>query len=398
MSGVQVHSERAHSKWGASSADRWMNCPASVKLIEKAPPQKSSHYAQEGTCAHELAEIAMVEDKPCSHYVGQTMEGWEVTEEMAEYVQTYVDYVLQASSGINKDLLLEEKFHLNFIREGLFGSNDACVLEFMGTLEVIDLKYGKGKVVEAVDNKQLMYYALGAGHGSDFTQIKLTIVQPRVKDPIKSHTITMDELNKYAEELGKAVDATKMDDANFSAGSHCFFCPAKGICKEQRKSAQKVACMDFGVSEPKTESSLPSAEVMDAKTLRNILEHADGVKKWLDSVQAYAMHKLEKGLPVDGYKLVKSKVNRKVQSETELKMAFGDEIYEQKLLGIGKLEKKFGKEQVAEFLFKPEAKLTMAKESDKREAVYANSIAQDFGIDTKTSEEANINNFETITF
>lgn len=375
-----------------------MNCPGSNELIKQAPPQKSSPYASEGTCAHELAEHALLNSGKCLDYVGMEWEGHTVTEEMAEYVQIYVDYVQKASKGGVKDVLIEESFDLNFIREGMFGSNDAIIMEFMGTLEVIDLKYGKGKEVFAKDNKQLMYYALGCAHDADFDNVKMTIVQPRIQNPIKSHTISMKELEAFGEELGLAVDETRKPGAKLSAGEHCFFCPAKGICPEKRREAQEIARMDFAAAEPIGENSLPTPDAMDERTLMNILDHANGIKKWLDSVSAYAMSKLEKGEYVKGYKLVHGRVNRKVQSETELKMAFGEEIYEQKLLGIGKLEKKFGKKEVAEFLFKPEPKLTMAREEDKRPEVQVASAIDDFNNAPLNGEKEAINNFNNFDF
>ena len=395
---TQLHSERSHSKWSASSSSRWMACPASVELIEKAPPQKSSPYAAEGTCAHELAEKALLGSGNCMDYVGETFEGYEVTEEMANYVQHYVNYISNIMrKNPSNSLLIEEKFNLDFIREGLYGSNDACILEPFGTLEIIDLKYGKGIEVEAKDNKQLMYYALGAAYGQDFEKIKLTIIQPRIQQSTKSHTITMKELEQFAEELGKAVDATKEENPTISAGSHCFFCPAKGICPEQRKAVQKTTLMDFEADTVKTEKSLPSPDTMKESVLANVLDHSDTIKKWLDSVKSYAVARLEAGEPIKGYKLVHGRANRKVRSETELKMAFGEDIYEKKLLGIGKLEKKFGKSEVADFLYKPEPPVTLAKSNDKRPSIKREKInmAEEFGLEeTSSNKDNNFDNFD----
>ena len=389
------HSERAHSQWGASSAHRWMACPGSVKLIEEAPKQGSSSYASEGTCSHELAEHTIRNSGKCEDYIGMEWEGHTVDQEMADYVQIYVDYVLKASEGENKDLILEEKFHLNFIRDGLFGSNDACVLEFMGTLEVIDLKYGKGVEVQAEGNKQLMYYALGAAYGGDFERIKLTIIQPRVQNPIKSVEMSMTELDKFADDLGSAVDATKVENAKLEAGSHCRFCAAKSICPAQREKAQELARMDFAAAAPITEKSLPDPSKIDEVTLKNILDHADSVKKWLDSVSSYALSQLEKGMPVKGYKLVEGRSNRKVSSTMELEMAFGEGIYENKVMGIGKLEKKFGAKEIAPFLIKPQGKMTLAPEHDKRPAVQTKTAAELFN-DTPVNNDKsdNYDNFE----
>ena len=51
-----THDTRAHARLSASGAERWLECPPSVKLEEQFP-DTSSEYAQEGTFMHELAEI-----------------------------------------------------------------------------------------------------------------------------------------------------------------------------------------------------------------------------------------------------------------------------------------------------------------------------------------------------
>jgi len=45
----------AHSPIGASSAERWINCPASVRLSEGCK-KPAGIYAEEGTAAHSLCE------------------------------------------------------------------------------------------------------------------------------------------------------------------------------------------------------------------------------------------------------------------------------------------------------------------------------------------------------
>jgi hypothetical protein len=50
--------ERAHAKLSASGAKRWMACPRSVALEEETE-EKDSPFAQEGTQAHEVAEIML---------------------------------------------------------------------------------------------------------------------------------------------------------------------------------------------------------------------------------------------------------------------------------------------------------------------------------------------------
>ena len=77
MSELNNHSERAHSEVGASSASRWMTCPASVKA-SRGIENKSSKYAAEGTCAHELADYCLTNDLEAIHGIGLEFEGFTV--------------------------------------------------------------------------------------------------------------------------------------------------------------------------------------------------------------------------------------------------------------------------------------------------------------------------------
>ena len=45
-----------HALLSASGAHRWLECTPSAKLEEQFP-KKTSSYAEEGTAAHELAEL-----------------------------------------------------------------------------------------------------------------------------------------------------------------------------------------------------------------------------------------------------------------------------------------------------------------------------------------------------
>ena len=88
------------------------------------------------------------------------------SEEMEEYARGYAEFVqekfeLAKRATPDAVLRIEEKIDLTaYVPEG-FGTGDAIILAD-GTLDIIDLKYGKGVPVSAVENKQMMLYALGA--------------------------------------------------------------------------------------------------------------------------------------------------------------------------------------------------------------------------------------------
>ena len=54
----------SHARLSASSAERWINCPGSIKLAEELNLKgTSSAYADEGTLAHSVAEFKLVGPK-----------------------------------------------------------------------------------------------------------------------------------------------------------------------------------------------------------------------------------------------------------------------------------------------------------------------------------------------
>ena len=92
--------ERKHAVLSASGAHRWLNCPPSAKLEEKME-DKSSVYAQEGTLAHELAELELsnefefIKERDYKKKLQQLQEHDLYSPEMPDQVQKYVEYVAE---------------------------------------------------------------------------------------------------------------------------------------------------------------------------------------------------------------------------------------------------------------------------------------------------------------
>src|SRR5208282_4985514 len=84
-----------HSPLGASSAERWMKCPGSVRLIQslQLPETDEPDYRREGTAAHEAAAHCLRLDKDAWEVIGDNFFNTPVSVEMADAIQIYLDTV-----------------------------------------------------------------------------------------------------------------------------------------------------------------------------------------------------------------------------------------------------------------------------------------------------------------
>lgn len=327
---------KAHADLGASSADRWMACPGSVRLT-KGLPNVDTAYTREGTAAHALAEKCLTENLNPGTFIGMQIAGEEVTEDMAEAVEIFVDYVREIcqttdplGSAIEvRRVWIEKQFNLEKLGppEPMFGTADVAIyLPSRRRLCIPDYKHGKGYAVDAVGNKQLLYYALGAvlaveeeigpGHIDD---IELTIVQPRGshKDGIiRTWIVKYDDVIDFAGELLERAQATQDPNAPLNPGPHCRFCRAIATCPAQLQQAQQIAQLEFA---PDGALVLPPApETLPMGTIVQILEKADLVEKWIKGVRLHAISELQAGRVVPGYKLVEKRPTRKVKDPAEM--------------------------------------------------------------------------------
>ena len=165
-----AHEQRSHALLSASGSHRWLNCTPSAKLEERFA-DTTSEAAKEGTLAHELAEQKLIRyfraDKVPKRQTTTRINALKkdalYQPEMDGHTDRYVEYIKSEALKYDKNptVIIEARLDLSkYIRDG-FGTAD-CILIGGGTLQVVDLKYGKGVPVSAEKNPQLMIYALGA--------------------------------------------------------------------------------------------------------------------------------------------------------------------------------------------------------------------------------------------
>lgn len=128
-------------------------------------------------------------------------------------------------------------------------------------------------------------------------------------------------------------------------------------------------------------------ELLTEEEIAEVLKVADDLSKWSADIYAYATDEaVTQGKQWSGFKLVEGRSNRKYTDEEEVadaaKAAGYTDIYKNTLVGITEMEKLMGKKKFAEILgalvYKPQGKLTLAVETDKREAVITATAEADF--------------------
>ena len=361
-----------HSKFfSPSSGARLLTCPGSAKASEGIPEQISL-FANEGTDAHELAEIRLKE----SHGLkadGKVEDLVWYSPEMEEYIQGYVNYVNEKYQEAKEScsdpvLLIEQKVSAERYHESLYGTTDVSLIADK-VLTIVDLKYGKGVMVDARENVQEMIYAICCletfGNLYDIDEVRLCIYQPRLNS-VSEWSVTVKDLYKWADEvLMPGIEKIKNGSEEFHPSKHCVFCKAKPLCKALR---------DMNLELSKHEFRPPF--LMDDDEIEEVLDKADDFTSWIKSVQEFALEDAIHGKKYKNWKLVEGRSSRKYSDEEKVAATVkeaGFNPYEEKLLGITDMTSMLGKKRFNDLLgnmiVKNRGKLTLATRDDKRPEV-----------------------------
>lgn len=346
--------EKLHAELGASSSERWMACPGSVQL-SRGMPDETSPYAQEGTRAHAVAELALRRNVDPGMWVGLEVEGAEVEEEMADFVRLFTEHCESLRQYCSHSWV-EKRFNLKDLNPPgpMFGTADFVAYDSANRhLYVVDLKYGSGVVVEVEGNPQLRYYALGAllslGTEHPVDRVTITIVQPRAYHPdgvVRSETLGVEDLLAFSVDLMAAAREALKPDAKLQVGDHCRFCRAKPICPAQREAAEQVAMVQFDVL---PEHRPPAPAELPDELFEEMLPKLAILEDWIKSMYAHAYNKLQAGEKVEGFKLVNKRPTRKWLNEEDAKQWLEsrgftpDDYQETKMKSPAQVEKLLGK-------------------------------------------------------
>lgn len=377
-----------HALLSASSAHRWLHCTGSP-LLEKEFPDTTSVYAQEGTLAHELCELKLKKYTTVmpkgtytrAHNKIMKSELWQ--NEMESTSETYLEYVkeIMLSCKIAPAVLIEKRVDFSrYVPEG-FGTAD-CLILAGDTLHVIDYKHGKGVVVDADHNPQMMLYALGAIDELSllyrFKSIHMVIVQPRVNN-ISEFTMTADELREWGESVVKPkAEAAISGNGTFEAGDWCRFCRAKQQCKTRYESNDSLYPELSAQHDPR---------LITLEELGEYLRRGRDMAAWLEDMREYALSESLAGADVPGWKAVEGRGSRAFTDtdeavDTLVKNGIDESVlYERRVLTLAQMEKAVGKkafgEIVGNLVVKNPGKPTLVEESDKRPKITNQPTAAD---------------------
>lgn len=405
-----------------------MRCYGKLAM-EKGLPESSSKYADEGTAAHAVAEMSLLQEQDAAAFVGRMIEvkngvKVECTEEMAEAVQVYLDTV----RAIPGDHVVEQKvdysrylFDEGQMAEGMtaFGTSDfTSVIEADREIVVVDYKHGRGVAVSAEENEQEQLYALGAISAYDLVYdieddwtVRLMIVQPRANN-ISEWATTVGALKEFAL---KAKIAARHAAYQYDGGAkpqlspgekQCRWCKAKATCPALTTEVSEIVVgPGVTIEDFQNLEDDPTVGVRTAHTeyLSAAMAAVDLVEQWCKAVRAETERRLLAGVEVPGYKLVQGKRGNRAwvnpaQAEEALKAMRlkTEQMYDLKLISPTAAEKlhkagEIGPRQwlkVKELYAQSEGSAHVAPASDNRPALVLAATADDFAVVDEGSDLA----------
>ena len=353
---------------GGSTAKRVMNCPGSVALCAKMPPQPSSKYADEGTLLHNIIAEVLEHDKKPTDFLGTTYESITFTKALLEdKLYPALDLLNQVDPDCQMDIAVETRVGFGDFLSDVFGSTD--LLGRIGKRAIVlDWKFGDGVAVEAEENPQLMFYAAAAMRTpevqwvfEDCDEIECIIVQP---PEIKRWTTTPERIKKFEQELKMAVKLSQAKDAPLKVGDHCRWCSAKPTCPLMTGAVDRALAL--------------AVKDIDINQISDYLNKADMLEQWVTDLRALTHTMLDAGAVVPGWKLVAKRATRQWVDEDQALVAMMNEgIPEEELMvskvispaQAEKVLKKHGKPLPADQVVAVSSGSTLAPESDPRPAV-----------------------------
>ena len=363
-----------------SRAEQWLSCPLSAVLTQKLSKSSTvggafietdslneqyADFIQQGVLAHKYAEQLFN-----SVYFGTPIEPMNLPDEIIQAANKYnlmiQDVVYKSREkiiylGAEKDVDIE--LSENAKKAGVIcsGKYDAAVIT-TSSIHIFDLKYGANDEVGAMNNVQLMLYAVGMYQQykrmfTDTISIVLHVYSPRQEQAYSFYQLSSEQLMSWfnntvipiVDEIAKLDLNTVMSNPSVETckGTHC-----NGYVLGRCNRCKQWAFNQMGAS---SSNVLPNEkELVEEVHLR------DFVNGFIENSKNSTINELENGRVIDGLYCEK-KIVRGMPKDKTGKQAVIDrlesipelaniECYDKSPKPIGYFEQVLGKEETAKLL------------------------------------------------
>lgn len=371
-----------HYLYGGSTAARTMACPGWHSQAAELPAgyNQPSDAARVGTALHECMYLHVAHGQALEKFVGQTLEGVEIT---AEHLN---DKLLPAAERYEYLCALHDITaafpEVTLSEEPDVGGTIDVLATGPEVTIIVDWKFGDGVLVDPQHNAQGLFYAMlvqggaatsmGAAGLTD--RVIIAIIQPTSRESentLKTWETTSAEVSRfygqYMDALDRADAAVATDHTTLHTGEHCRFCPAAAICPAKQGLLETV-------------QRFPA----DSPTLVDLGRYLDAIpeiEQWIKAVKTMAHAVMDAGDQIPRWKLVHKRPTQKYCDEAAVedflkrsrRVKFV-ESHPAQLLSPPQLRKLFQRkdvpfDQLEPYIHKVSSGTTMAPETDSRPAV-----------------------------
>lgn len=377
-----------HAKiFSPSKSSLWLQCYLST-VFNDGQNDESNEAAEFGTECHELGSLQIVKALGISDYEGNAKSIEEAIKDfkhydgsMQEIANKYTDFAVstyeyeKANSKEKPLILIEQQLDLGFGDDSV-GTLDLGIISDRngGTLTIVDLKTGH-LPIQSFDkelnrpNPQLALYSLACykcfKDVYPIKNIRLVIYQPVINNT-SEYEMGIDELLAFEKDVVEpAAKAIKRGDKTAKENSKCKYCPGLVYCKKKLDSARNLVDLERNI------------DTLTEEEIAGILPKCDDYIAYFEKVKEHCLKKAIKGQKYAGFKLVHSRVTRKIVDEGKVAKALEELGYSPyqtpKLLGITELTRILGKDKfkelVSPYISLQEGSLILVPDSDAREEV-----------------------------
>lgn len=361
-----------------SRAEQWLSCPLSAVLSRELRGSYSGCYSGQVITSHNQKEEEFIEQGVLAHKLAQETINYlffggerklQTSKIIEQAVQDYIN-VLQYYVNNNSDNIVlfaaEQSVKIELDEEskksGLtcWGTVDAALVTH-SSIHVFDLKYGENEPVDAMNNSQLMLYAVGLYQAykplyQSINCIVLHIIQPRQEQAYSTYKLSDARLMYWFNNTVLPVchEICKLDINRVMSNPSVETC--KGTHCEAYECGRCNKCKNWALSRLSASSSVipTNEELVEEVRLRSFLNG------YMNNSRDMTVEELKNGRVINGV-VCESKEVRNMPKSKKGKQAVLDKLgsmYLPELAGeeyvdhspkpLYYFEKLLGKERTAE--------------------------------------------------